>query len=160
MEGFFPSGGSRDALPIPLGSLSTLGLAGPKGMPLIGEFPAPAVPAGGVSCALALPEATRLPSRKTGTSTQLRNIELSELASRVQCKRPDVAIKALCGRLHHATAVPSDGTLSFAGLRHTREENIHSFVDPHPCAEKREVQARSVVERGVSWQISSSCIAT
>src|ERR1700757_483504 len=46
-----PSGGSLDALPIPLGSLSTLGLAGPNGTPLMGELPAPAEPAGGVSCA-------------------------------------------------------------------------------------------------------------
>jgi hypothetical protein len=49
--GFLPSGGILEALPMPLGSLSTLGLAGPKGMPLIGELPAPADPAGGVSCA-------------------------------------------------------------------------------------------------------------
>ena len=57
---FLPSGGRLDALPMPLGSLSTLGLAGPKGMPLIGELPAPADPAGGVSCAYALAGATRM----------------------------------------------------------------------------------------------------
>jgi hypothetical protein len=48
---FVPSGGTLDALPMPLGSLSTLGLAGPNGTPLIAELPAPADPAGGVSCA-------------------------------------------------------------------------------------------------------------
>ena len=39
---FLPSGGILDALPMPLGSLSTLGFAGPKGTPLIAELPAPA----------------------------------------------------------------------------------------------------------------------
>ena len=48
---FVPTGGIFDALPMPLGSLSTLGLAGPNGTPLIAELPAPADPAGGVSCA-------------------------------------------------------------------------------------------------------------
>jgi hypothetical protein len=47
---------------MPLGSLSTLGLAEPKGTPLIAELPAPADPAGGVSCAYAFAGATRLPS--------------------------------------------------------------------------------------------------
>ena len=45
------SGGTFEALRVPLGSLSTLGLAGPNGTPLIGVLPAPAVPAGGTSCA-------------------------------------------------------------------------------------------------------------
>jgi hypothetical protein len=45
-----PSGAIRPALPIPLGSYSTLGLAGPAGMPEIAELPAPAEPAGG-TCA-------------------------------------------------------------------------------------------------------------
>jgi hypothetical protein len=49
---------------MPLGSLSTRGLAGPKGTPLIAELPAPADPAGGVSCAYALAGATRLPSSR------------------------------------------------------------------------------------------------
>lgn len=44
---FLPSGGMLEALPMPLGSLSTRGLAGPNGTPLIGESPAPADPAGG-----------------------------------------------------------------------------------------------------------------
>ena len=43
------SGGTAEAFPMPLGSLSALGLAGPKGTPLIGALPAPADPAGGVS---------------------------------------------------------------------------------------------------------------
>src|SRR6266478_5858805 len=76
-----PSGGTLDALPMPLGSLSTLGLAGPNGTPLIGELPAPADPAGGVSCAYALPGATKLPSSRTRTSAELRNIDLSGAAS-------------------------------------------------------------------------------
>ena len=45
------SGGTLEQLPMPLGSEAGLGLAGPYGMPLIGARPAPAVPAGGVSCA-------------------------------------------------------------------------------------------------------------
>jgi hypothetical protein len=60
---------------MPLGSLSTLGLAGPNGMPLIDELPAPADPAGGVSCAFALVGATRLPSNTMRTSAKLRDIE-------------------------------------------------------------------------------------
>ena len=40
------SGGTAEAFPMPLGSLSTLELAGPKGTPLIGALPAPADPAG------------------------------------------------------------------------------------------------------------------
>ena len=79
--GFLPSGGTLDALPMPLGSLSTLGLAGPNGTPLIGELPAPADPAGGVSCAYALPGATKLPSSRTRTSAELRNIDFSGAAS-------------------------------------------------------------------------------
>jgi hypothetical protein len=66
---------------MPLGSLSTRGLAGPKGTPLIGELPAPADPAGGVSWAYALPGATRPPISRTRTSTELRNIDLSEAAN-------------------------------------------------------------------------------
>jgi hypothetical protein len=38
---------------MPLGSDSTLGLAGPAGMPEIAELPAPAEPAGGTNCAKA-----------------------------------------------------------------------------------------------------------
>jgi hypothetical protein len=56
---------------MPLGSLSTLGLAGPNGTPLIGELPAPADPAGGVSCAYAFAGATRLPSSPKSTSADL-----------------------------------------------------------------------------------------
>jgi hypothetical protein len=43
------SGAILEALPMPLGSATTLlippGVAGPDGIPLIGEFPAPASPA-------------------------------------------------------------------------------------------------------------------
>lgn len=80
VEGFLPSGGTLEALPMPLGSLSTLGLAGPNGTPLIDELPAPADPAGGVSCAYALPGAIKLPSSRTRTSAELRNIDLSGAA--------------------------------------------------------------------------------
>ena len=38
-------------MPMPLGSESALGLAGPNGTPDIDELPAPAEPAGGVNCA-------------------------------------------------------------------------------------------------------------
>jgi hypothetical protein len=77
---FVPSGGSLDALPIPLGSLSTLGLAGPNGTPLIGELPAPADPAGGVSCASVTPcahvlgDTIKLASRTVRTTAKLRDI--------------------------------------------------------------------------------------
>ena len=75
-----PSGGVRDALPIPLGSLSTLGLAGPNGTPLIDEFPAPADPAGGVSwasvtpCADVLLDTIKLPSKRMRTTADLRDM--------------------------------------------------------------------------------------
>jgi hypothetical protein len=56
------SGGRLEAFPMPLGSERTLGLAGPYGTPLIAELPAPADPAGGVSCAKACPGRYKLPS--------------------------------------------------------------------------------------------------
>ena len=61
---------------MPLGSESDLGLAGPKGTPLIGALPAPADPAGGVSCAKARPWTHRLPSTAR-TSAEVRNIGAS-----------------------------------------------------------------------------------
>jgi hypothetical protein len=76
-----PSGGSLDALPMPLGSLSTLGLAGPAGMPLIAELPAPADPACGVNCASVtlcadvLGATIKLPSNRVRTTTDLQDIE-------------------------------------------------------------------------------------
>lgn len=82
-----PSGGSLDALPIPLGSLSTLGLAGPNGTPLMGELPAPAEPAGGVSCASVTPcakvsgDAIKLPNNKVRTIAELLDIETLQTAS-------------------------------------------------------------------------------
>ncbi len=69
------SGGTRGAFPIPLGSLSARGLAGPNGTPLIGVLPAPADPAGGVSCPYALVSAARLPSSRPIIKTELRDIE-------------------------------------------------------------------------------------
>jgi hypothetical protein len=62
---------------MPLGSESALGLAGPNGTPLIGELPAPADPAGGVSCAKACAGTIRLPSAKARTSAELRGIQVS-----------------------------------------------------------------------------------
>src|SRR5258708_34031053 len=62
---------------MPLGSESTLGLAGPNGTPLIAELPAPADPAGGVSCAKACAGKIRLPSAKARTSAELRDIQVS-----------------------------------------------------------------------------------
>jgi hypothetical protein len=62
---------------MPLGSESTLGLAGPNGTPLIAELPAPADPAGGVSCAKACAGRNRLPSAKARTSAELRDIQVS-----------------------------------------------------------------------------------
>src|SRR5271155_2204769 len=62
---------------MPLGSESALGLAGPNGTPLIAELPAPADPAGGVSCARAGAGTIRPPSAKPSTSTELPNIEVS-----------------------------------------------------------------------------------
>ena len=62
---------------MPLGSESTLGLAGPNGTPLIAELPAPADPAGGVSCAKVRAGKIRLPSAKARTSAELRDIRVS-----------------------------------------------------------------------------------
>jgi hypothetical protein len=72
-----PSGAMREAFPMPLGSESALGLAGPEGMPLIAELPAPADPAGGVSCAKAGADTIKLPSTDARTSAELRDIEVS-----------------------------------------------------------------------------------
>jgi hypothetical protein len=83
---------------MPLGSLSTLGLAGPNGTPLIGVLPAPADPAGGVSCATALPGAIKLPSIRTRTRTEMRDIELSELQVQPLCGGTNVGIKPRSGR--------------------------------------------------------------
>jgi hypothetical protein len=58
---------------MPLGSERDLGLAGPYGTPLIAELPAPADPAGGVSCAKARPWKLRLPSMAR-TSAEVRNM--------------------------------------------------------------------------------------
>ena len=70
------SGGRLEAFPMPLGSERTLGLAGPNGTPLIGELPAPADPAGGVSCAKACPGRYRLPSTAR-TSAVMRDLRPS-----------------------------------------------------------------------------------
>jgi hypothetical protein len=63
------------ALPIPLGSESDLGLAGPNGTPDIGALPAPAEPAGGVNCANALAGTIRASATKRA-SAGLRDIEV------------------------------------------------------------------------------------
>jgi len=82
--GFLPSGGTFDALPMPLGSLSARGLAGPKGTPLIGELPAPADPAGGVSCPYTLAGAANVPSSRAITRAEQRDIE----TLRAYCLKP------------------------------------------------------------------------
>jgi hypothetical protein len=64
---------------MPLGSESDLGLAGPYGTPLIAEGPAPADPAGGVSCAKARPWTLRLPSTAR-TSAEVRNIGVLQIS--------------------------------------------------------------------------------
>jgi hypothetical protein len=74
------SAGVLAALPMPLGSDSDLGLAGPKGTPLIGVLPAPADPAGGVNCAKACPGRTRLPSTAR-TNAVMRDIGTSASSS-------------------------------------------------------------------------------
>lgn len=74
--GLARSGGVFAALPMPLGSDSALGLAGPNGTPDIAEFPAPAEPAGGVNCANALPGAIRA-SNTSKTNAVLRDIKVS-----------------------------------------------------------------------------------
>jgi hypothetical protein len=56
-------------------------LAGPNGTPLIGELPAPADPAGGVSCAYARPGAIIAPSSRTRMNTELRDIACFQAAS-------------------------------------------------------------------------------
>jgi hypothetical protein len=48
-----------------------------NGTPLIAELPAPADPAGGVSCAKACAGKIRLPSAKARTSAELRDIRVS-----------------------------------------------------------------------------------
>src|ERR1700730_5059775 len=75
--GLVRSGGISEAFPMPLGSESTLGLAGPNGTPLIAELPAPADPAGGARRAKACAGKIRLPSAKTRTSAELRDIQVS-----------------------------------------------------------------------------------
>ena len=70
------SGGRLEAFPMPLGSERTLGLAGPYGTPLIAELPAPADPAGGVSCAKTCPGRYKLPSTAR-TSAVIRDIRPS-----------------------------------------------------------------------------------
>jgi hypothetical protein len=74
-----PSGAIRPALPMPLGSYSTLGLAGPAGMPEVAELPAPAEPAGGI-CAKA--QDARGPAdikeiAMAHASTEMRDIKVS-----------------------------------------------------------------------------------
>jgi len=77
-----PGGAIRAALPMPLGSDSTLGLAGPVGMPDTAELPAPAEPAGGTHCATATD--TSGPAASNGiamrpTSAAVRDIQALSL---------------------------------------------------------------------------------
>ena len=106
--GFLPSG-TIEALPMPLGSESTLGLAGPNGTPLIGELPAPADPAGGVSCAKACPGTFRLPSAKARTSAEWRNIRFPPGAVQVhQLARPEAVPVSPSCRAPYAAPALSD----------------------------------------------------
>jgi len=73
------SGGILAALPMPLGSESTLGFAGPNGTPDIGELPAPAEPAGGVNWANACAGANRKSVAKR-TSAELQDIPVAPKA--------------------------------------------------------------------------------
>jgi hypothetical protein len=82
-----PSGGIRPALLMPLGSDSTLGLAGPNGTPEIAELPAPAEPAGGTSCAktcsakaLDAIGPANASATAMGKSAEVRDIRFSPLA--------------------------------------------------------------------------------
>ena len=67
-------GGVFGALPMPLGSDSDLGLAGPNGTPEIAELPAPAEPAGGANCANPLAGASTTDDATSQTNGRLRNI--------------------------------------------------------------------------------------
>src|SRR3954470_18824003 len=80
------SGGTLAALPMPLGSESARGVAGPNGTPDIDELPAPAEPAGGVNCANALAGAIRASAPKR-TSAGLREIGVS----------PELPMQRSCG---------------------------------------------------------------
>jgi hypothetical protein len=62
---------------MPLGSDSTLGLAGPNGTPEIAELPAPAEPAGGTNCAKALGASGPVVASATAmaTSAEVRDIQ-------------------------------------------------------------------------------------
>ena len=69
------SDGVLAALPMPLGLESVGLLAGPAGMPDIAELPAPAEPAGGVSCAR--DDAGENTTSKRAITTGPRSIEVS-----------------------------------------------------------------------------------
>jgi hypothetical protein len=64
------------ALPMPLGSYTVGLLAGPAGMPEIDELPAPAEPAGGVSCARDGTDEKKIRRPRVRTAA-LRTIEIS-----------------------------------------------------------------------------------
>src|SRR2546423_26899 len=69
------SDGILPALPLPLGSYTVGLLAGPAGMPEIAELPAPADPAGGVSCAR--DDAGESTTNKNATTTKPRIISVA-----------------------------------------------------------------------------------
>src|SRR5439155_13995812 len=77
------SDGVLPALPMPLGSVSVLLLAGPAGMPEIAELPAPADPAGGVSCAR--DDAGESTARKNATTPKPRSIDVASKEEQLIC---------------------------------------------------------------------------
>jgi hypothetical protein len=94
---------------MPLGSESDLGLAGPYGTPLTAELPAPADPAGGVSCAKARPWTLRLPSTAR-TSAEVRNIGVLQVNMNLELPRARQKYCNLDAETHEV--VPGRRTIS------------------------------------------------
>ena len=93
------TGDWRGAFPMPLGSKTALGFAGPAGTPLIAESPAHADPAGGVSCADAGAVEIRLPSAKRRANTKLRAIHISHDCGSNGTRRDQVPTRLHLGRM-------------------------------------------------------------
>ena len=158
------SGGRLEAFPMPLGSERTLGLAGPYGTPLIAELPAPADPAGGVSCAKACPGRYKLPSTAR-TSAVMRDIWPSgnfnnKVSRGFPQARPstspcDVRLGLLATELgcpRHVWFTPESGLKSdiaggpFCAISEVRQM---SFLDPRRAKKKDRLAAVSPSPTGV-----------